>query len=166
MTRSLMNVARRLLLSLRKAASFSALLACACASPAANVLDGPGAAHEVLVRQQAAWNEGDVEAFMAEGYWRSERLTFLSGGDWTLGYNGVLERYRRRYLAEGKEMGTLEFSDEEFVSLGPDATLARGRYHLDFADGTAADGLFTLVLRRMDGAWRIVHDHTSAAADG
>jgi ketosteroid isomerase-like protein len=119
---------------------------------------------DVLVRQEAAWNAGDVEAFMAEGYWRSENLTFLSGGDWTWGYDDVLERYRRRYLAEGKEMGTLDFSDEQFVPLGPDTTLARGRYHLDFSDGTTADGLFTLVLRRIDGTWRIVHDHTSAAA--
>jgi ketosteroid isomerase-like protein len=29
-------------------------------------------------------------------------------------------------------------------------------------DGTEPHGLFTLVLRRMGGAWRIVHDHTSS----
>ncbi|MEM1447615.1 MAG: nuclear transport factor 2 family protein [Planctomycetota bacterium] len=137
----------------------------ACAAPMVESLDDLSDVSHVLARQETAWNAGDIEAFMAEGYWRSERLTFLSGGNWTWGYDDVLERYRRRYLAEGKEMGTLDFSDEQFVPLGPDAMLARGRYHLDFSDGTTADGLFTLVMRRIDGAWRIVHDHTSAATD-
>ena len=27
----------------------------------------------------------------------------------------------------------------------------------------ALDGLFTLILRRREGGWKIVHDHTSAA---
>jgi hypothetical protein len=29
-------------------------------------------------------------------------------------------------------------------------------------DGKEPHGLFTLLLRRFDGAWRIVHDHTSS----
>jgi hypothetical protein len=29
-------------------------------------------------------------------------------------------------------------------------------------DGKEPHGLFTLLLRRLDGAWRIVHDHTSS----
>lgn len=143
-----------------------AALAAACASSrgGADAMLDVADVIDVLERQEAAWNAGDVEGFMAAGYWNSERLTFLSGGDWTWGYDAVLERYRRRYLAEGKEMGTLDFTDEQVVPLGPDSALARGRYHLDFSDGTTADGLFSLVLRRADdGAWRIVHDHTSSA---
>jgi ketosteroid isomerase-like protein len=31
------------------------------------------------------------------------------------------------------------------------------------SDGQQPHGLFTLLLRRTDGAWRIVHDHTSSA---
>jgi hypothetical protein len=30
-------------------------------------------------------------------------------------------------------------------------------------DGTRPNGLFTLLFRRIDGKWRIVHDHTSAS---
>ena len=29
-------------------------------------------------------------------------------------------------------------------------------------DGSSPGGVFTLVLRRMEGAWKIVHDHTSS----
>lgn len=118
----------------------------------------------LLERQRAAWNTGDVEAFMAAGYWASEGLTYLSGGEWTRGYDAVLRNYRERYLSAGAEMGTLTFTDVQVVALGPDAALARGRYHLDFTDTPPADGLFSLVLRRLDeGRWRIVHDHTSRA---
>ena len=61
-------------------------------------------------------------------------------------------------------MGVLEFSDIQIVPLGSENALVRGRYHLDFADGAPADGLFSLVLWRMADSWRIVHDHTSSAA--
>jgi len=147
----------------RSTCSVIALAAAGCASPLHDSLDDLAAADALLERQQAAWNAGDVDAFMAEGYWRSDSLTFLSGGDWTWGYDAVLQRYRARYQAEGKAMGTLTFSDEQIVPLGPDATLVRGRYHLEFTGGEPADGLFSLVLRRIDGEWRIVHDHTSSA---
>jgi ketosteroid isomerase-like protein len=30
-------------------------------------------------------------------------------------------------------------------------------------DGKTPHGLFTLVLRKISGGWKIVHDHTSAA---
>lgn len=152
-----MEPARGLLLAL-------AFLSASCISTMTDFREDVGAVGALLDRQQAAWNAGDVEAFMAEGYWASEELTFLSGGDWTRGYDAVLRRYRDRYQSAGAEMGTLTFADVQVVPLGPDAALARGRYHLDFSSGPPADGLFSLVLRRLeDGRWRIVHDHTSSA---
>ena len=50
----------------------------------------------------------------------------------------------------------------EVFPLGDDAALARGAWRLDMTDGKEPHGLFTLLLRRLDGAWRIVHDHTSS----
>lgn len=119
----------------------------------------------VLEAQQAAWNAGDVEGFMAAGYWKSGELTFLSGGDWTRGYGEVLERYRRRYVEGDAQMGRLTFSDLEVEALGRDHALARGRWALELGEGEGPAGLFTLILRRVGGHWRIVHDHTSAASD-
>ena len=40
--------------------------------------------------------------------------------------------------------------------------LTRGAWRLVMGDGKEPHGLFTLLLRRVDGAWRIVHDHTSS----
>jgi hypothetical protein len=47
------------------------------------------------------------------------------------------------------------------IPLGADAALARGAWRLHVSDGKEPQGLFTLLLRRLDGAWRIVHDRTS-----
>src|SRR5579864_5573501 len=61
----------------------------------------------VLAAQQAAWNRGDVDAFML-GYEASDATTFV-GAAITKGYRQVLENYRRRYPTREK-MGQLTFS--------------------------------------------------------
>ena len=123
----------------------------------------PGAEVRALLDAQvSAWNRGDLEAFMA-GYWRSPELVFCSGATVTKGWDATLERYRKRYQAEGREMGRLAFDSIEVMALGEDAAFARGAYRLRLRDGSEPNGLFTLVLRRFPDGFRIVHDHTSAA---
>ena len=114
----------------------------------------------VLDRQVEAWNRGDLEGFMTT-YWNSPDLVFQSGADRTRGWQATLDRYRRKYQGEGKEMGRLRFDDLDVQVLGPDAAFARGRWHLVMKDGSEPNGLFTLLLRRIAGEWKIVHDHTS-----
>lgn len=116
----------------------------------------------VLDRQEADWNRHDLEGFL-QTYWKSDRLVFQSGGEKTAGWEAIRERYRKRYLGEGREMGKLDFREREVIPLGPDAALARGRWRLTLADGSTPGGLFTLVVRRLPEGWRIVHDHTSSA---
>lgn len=124
----------------------------------------PSADIESVVRaQEAAWNRGDVEGFMSAGYWRSPDMTFYSGGDVTRGFEPVLARYVKRYKTGDAEMGKLAFTGLEFLLLSADAAIARGRWDLDFEKQPDVGGLFTLVFRRLDGGWRIVHDHTSVA---
>src|SRR5262245_63722240 len=74
---------------------------------------------KVLDEQVVAWNKGDLVGFM-KGYWNSKDLTFVSGKDVTRGWQDTLERYKKRYQSEGKEMGKLAFSDLEVRELGPD----------------------------------------------
>lgn len=117
----------------------------------------------VLTEQVAAWNAGDLDRFMRT-YWQSNDLRFYSGGTVTSGWQATLDRYRKRYQADGKEMGTLTFSDLGVEMLGKDVALAHGRWKLDLAKSDEKpNGLFTLVLRKMPDGWKIVHDHTSAA---
>ncbi len=114
---------------------------------------------QVLQQQQAAWNHHDLEAFMS-GYWNSPELTFF-GTKRTSGWQATLERYRKTYQGEGREMGKLEFSDLKIEALAPDAAFVRGSWKLTMSDGKTPHGLFTLVFRQFPEGWRIVHDHTS-----
>jgi len=121
--------------------------------------DAEKAVRKVLSDQQDAWNKGDLEGFMA-GYWSSDDLSFFSGPDATRGWKATLERYRKRYQGDGKEMGKLTFSEIDVTVLGPDAVLVRGHWKVKMSKDEPS-GLFTLVFKRFTDGWRIIHDHTS-----
>ena len=113
----------------------------------------------VLDSQVRAWNAGDLRGFM-EGYARSDQTRFQSGGDVSLGWQTVFDRYQKRY-SDRARMGILKFSEVEVTTLAPDVALAFGRWRLERAQD-APSGLFTLLFRRTSSGWKIVHDHTSA----
>jgi ketosteroid isomerase-like protein len=115
----------------------------------------------LLDAQVTAWNAGKLEEFM-DGYWRSPELSFFSGGRKLSGWDATIERYRKTYQAEGREMGKLVFSDLDIQQLGPNAAVVRGRWELTMSDGKKPGGLYTLIFRRFKKGWKIVHDHTSS----
>jgi ketosteroid isomerase-like protein len=120
------------------------------------------AIQQLLAQQQDAWNHHALEGFMT-GYWNSPHLTFFSGAQVTTGWQPTLERYRKTYQSEGREMGNLNFSELRIEPLGPEAAFARGAWKLTMPDGKTPHGVFTLILRKFPDGWKIVHDHTSAA---
>jgi ketosteroid isomerase-like protein len=115
----------------------------------------------VLDAQVAAWNRGNVAAFM-QGYWNSPETEFVGSNGIVRGWQTVLDRYRKAY-PDRAAMGHLEFSNLEIQILGPDAALVVGQFHLQ-RHGDAPAGVFTLVFRRFPEGWRIINDHTSATA--
>jgi beta-aspartyl-peptidase (threonine type) len=126
----------------------------------------PAAVREIralLDNQVKAWNQKDLEGFM-KGYWQSPDLTFYSGGLKTSSWQATLDRYRKRYQSEGREMGTLEFSELEIELLGPKSAFVRGKWHLKMNAGDAG-GLLTLILRKFPGGWKIIHDHTGSSTE-
>jgi beta-aspartyl-peptidase (threonine type) len=128
--------------------------------PRAGAEEKPEAAiRRVLADQAAAWNKGDLEGFLT-GYWKSPELSFFSGKDRTRGWQATLERYVKKYRADGKEMGKLTFSELEVDVLSPDAAVVCGRWQLEMSKDKPG-GLFTLIFKRFPDGWRIVHDHTS-----
>ncbi|HKT48553.1 MAG TPA: nuclear transport factor 2 family protein [Candidatus Acidoferrales bacterium] len=140
---------------------------------AATVLAGPQSAterhsadraaiEEVLQAQQAAWNRGDVTAFL-EGYWKSPELTFSGSGGVARGFDGVKARYEKNY-PDRAAMGELQFSDLEFQFLGPNAALVLGKWHLKREKGDIG-GVFSLVWEKFPDGWKIIHDHTSAVEE-
>jgi ketosteroid isomerase-like protein len=112
----------------------------------------------VMDAQVAAWNRGHIEAFMA-GYWRSDKLVFVSGDKVTRGWQQTLDNYKRSYDTRAK-MGTLSFTDLEFSVLSKDAAIVLGSWELK-RETDNPKGKFTLTFRRFKDGWRIVMDHTS-----
>ena len=144
------NMARIYLRRLQVLSCCALLLGCAA----------PSSPHQVLETQASAWNRGDIEAFM-ETYARD--ISFSSGGETRRGWEQVLSRYRRRY-PDREAMGTLSFSELEIHELSDRAAWLTGRWRLE-READAPHGVFTLILRRDAGGWRIIHDHTSAAGE-
>jgi uncharacterized protein (TIGR02246 family) len=118
------------------------------------------AIQRVLDDQAAAWNKGDLPGFM-KGYLESEDLSFFSGNNKTKGWKATLERYQKKYQGKDKEMGKLTFEELSIEMLGPDHALVRGRFRLQLKSETPT-GIFTLVMRKTEKGWRIIHDHTSS----
>lgn len=118
----------------------------------------------LLARQAAAWNRGDIDAFMRD-YEKSDTLTFSSGGKVERGWQATYDRYKRKYPTP-ERMGRLTFSELEVRSLDYDgySALALGRWYL-YREPDPVGGNFSLVLTRAKGWWRILHDHTSVDPD-
>ena len=117
----------------------------------------PDLIRAVLAAQAAAWNDGDLDDFMA-GYWKSPNLRFVSGASVTKGWEPTMKRYRDQY-GTGAALGRLSFENIDVQMLNTDVAVVVGRFNLVRADKRDS-GAFTLVMQRFDGLWRIVHDHT------
>ena len=129
--------------------------------PTATAEEAPAEIEAVLAKQAEAWNRGDIGGFM-EHYWKSDELTFSSGGETTRGWTRTKENYQRRYPTR-EQMGQLKFTQLEVTALGPAAALVLGRWRLE-RELAPVGGNFSLVMRRIDGQWLIIHDHTSKTA--
>jgi|GEM_PF-1409424 len=110
-----------------------------------------------LRAQAAAWNEGNLQAFM-DTYWRDDDLKFVSGTAITKGWSPTMKRFRERYADEsGLGQLSLERTDVEMVT--DDVAIVTGRFNL-VKNTEASSGVFTMVMKRIGGVWRIVHDHS------
>ena len=114
---------------------------------------------QVLMDQTKAWNSGDLDGFM-DAYWNNENLTFSGAGGTTVGYEDTYANYRDRY-PEGK-MGQISFKDLKTEMVGEESAIVTGRFDHQLPD-EKVKGNFSLVLKILDGKWKIIHDHTSVA---
>ncbi len=125
---------------------------------AAQSKNDPAVIRKVMDDQAAAWNRGDLEAFMI-GYWKSDKLKFVSGDRITYGWQPTLDNYKKTYGSPEK-MGKLTFSDLEIEVLSKDAAFVTGSWHLK-REKDEPQGKFTLLWRKIGGKWLIVADHSS-----
>ncbi|UYZ60292.1 YybH family protein [Hymenobacter latericus] len=113
----------------------------------------------LLTTQSAAWNRGDLTAFM-QGYWQNDSLLFIGKNGPTRGWQRTLDNYRRSY-PDAAAMGQLTFSQLRVQPISPDAAHVVGRWQLARPAAGDVGGWFTLLFRKLDGKWVIVADHSS-----
>mgnify|MGYP001813097213 FL=1 len=125
-----------------------------------------GGEYELAVREEIgsamkeqvdSWNSGELAGFM-KYYWHSEEMTFHGGKRRLQGWETLNSMYIETY--SGEQRGILEFSGVEINAISPESAYVLGDWKIELPD-TVKQGKFTLIWRKIDGGWRIVHDHSS-----
>lgn len=114
--------------------------------------------HETLLQQVVAWNQGDLEGFM-KAYWVSDSLQFVTKKGVTKGYQNVFDNYKKAYPNK-EAMGTLYFEIYKIEPLSREAAYVVGKWSV-LKQGESPEGHFTLLMKRINGEWKIILDHTS-----
>ena len=116
------------------------------------------AIRSLMDRQSAAWNRGDVEAFM-NGYWENDSLMFIGKSGVTYGWTNTLNNYKKGY-PDKTAMGQLTFTLIQVKPLSKKYYHVVGKWHLKRSIGDVG-GHFTLLFKKVKGNWVIIADHSS-----
>jgi len=113
----------------------------------------------VLHQQANDWSDASIDAFM-KGYDNTSNLLFVGKSGITKGWQETLNRYKAGYPTKD-HTGELKFDILEVQPINTGAYLLVGEFHLVRKVGKA-DGIFTLVFKKVDGQWKVISDHTTA----
>ncbi|HEY5220383.1 MAG TPA: SgcJ/EcaC family oxidoreductase [Gemmatimonadaceae bacterium] len=113
----------------------------------------------VLAHGAKAWNAGDLDGFVSD-YLPDTETTFITKTGVLHGIAAIRGVYAARF-ALGAKRDSLHFEGVEIDVLGPDVVNTIAWYVLLHGDSVASRGPTSLVMRRVSGRWRIVHDHSS-----
>lgn len=138
----------------------AAALVIGCAGSERPLADPTPEIRAMLVRSADAWNAGDLDTFL-DDYADDSTTSFMAGGGPRYGFDWIRSHYAPRF-EPGAHRDSLRFTHVHARPLGPDYAMATARFVLFSADSTTASGPFTLVLHRVNGRWKIIHDHTSS----
>lgn len=111
-----------------------------------------------------AWNRSDA-ASVTEMYSRQPGVTSVGDGEVTRGWDRIRETMDQLLGLEGKFK--ISTASIDVVPLGPGYALALTNYLLTVTGGgeqVQQRGAMTLVFQRMEGEWKVLHDHTSTKA--
>ena len=113
---------------------------------------------KVLNDQTAAWNRGNIEAFM-KGYWESDSLMFVGKNGVTYGWQNTLNNYKKNY-PDTSAMGKLSFTLISVKQLSSRHFFIVGKWYLKRSIGDIS-GHFTLLFKKIKSHWVIIKDHSS-----
>jgi uncharacterized protein (TIGR02246 family) len=106
----------------------------------------------------AAWNCGDLDGYLAS-YWDSDKTIWISSGSLTRGKQEIVKACKARFSTR-EQMGELTLAELEIDVLTASDATAFGRWMLVVED-KMAEGFFTVQLRKIEGTWLFVCDHSS-----
>jgi len=112
----------------------------------------------MMLQQAKDWSNGDIDAFM-QGYIKSDSLKFIGSNGLTYGWKNTLENYKKGYPTK-EHTGILTFNLLDFDQLAEGLFLVIGEFHLKRTVGDA-NGMFSIILKRIAGEWKIIADHSS-----
>lgn len=116
------------------------------------------AIRQVLEKQTAAWNRGDIVHFM-DGYWENDSLMFIGKSGVTYGWTNTLNNYKKGY-PDTAAMGKLRFDLITVKRLSRDYYFVVGKWFLERSIGNIG-GHYNLLFRKIKGKWVIIADHSS-----
>ncbi|MBK6827026.1 MAG: nuclear transport factor 2 family protein [Chitinophagaceae bacterium] len=113
---------------------------------------------KMLDTQNQAWNRGDVSGFM-KGYWENDSLMFIGKSGVTYGYQNTLENYKKGY-PDTAAMGKLTTKQIKMIRVSKQYYFIVGKWYLKRSIGDIS-GHYNLLVRKINGEWVIVADHSS-----
>jgi uncharacterized protein (TIGR02246 family) len=113
----------------------------------------------VLDHGAGAWDAGNLDEFISD-YLPDSGTTFITSTRVLHGVDAIRAVYAARF-SPGAQRDSLHFQDVEVDLLAPDVVNTIAWYVLTRGDSIVARGPTSLVMRRVNGRWRIVHDHSS-----
>lgn len=113
---------------------------------------------KMLKAQETEWNNGNLEAFM-KGYWQNDSLLFIGKNGPKYGYATTLANYKKGY-PDTSHMGKFTSTIISMKKLSPQYYFVVGKWYLKRSVGDVS-GHYTLLIKKINGEWVIVADHSS-----
>jgi uncharacterized protein (TIGR02246 family) len=117
----------------------------------------PGEVTAALNRSAAAWNAGNLDAFL--GIYAND-ATFALADTFLQGRMAIREYYAPLFEPDATR-DSLSFEQLQVEVLSPDVALVRAIYQNTRRGQIVRRGASTLAVRRELDSWRIIHDQTN-----
>lgn len=151
-------VMRRINRKSARLALLGLVFAAGCRFEVGEAEDLDGSVRAMLSASADAWNRGDLDGFVSI-YANAPSTSFMTPDGPIHGIDSIRAAYAPAF--DGGVRDSLRFENLTVRPIPPLMAVVTGRYVLERGDSLSSNGWFTLVLRRVNEGWRVVHDHSS-----
>jgi ketosteroid isomerase-like protein len=115
---------------------------------------------KIVLRQQDAWNKGDLDAYLS--YYKDAQDTQAVLATLVRGIDNIRSAYKANF-PNRDSMGAIEDSEVGVRPLGDNFALATGKYHLSRSRKAGGDvsGTFTEVFEKTAAGWKIIFSEST-----